>query len=162
MQARLTGKLTEALPNYVRETFDRPPSLIPMPPSVDVRVRYFEEKGRLFLMADVRELGKPKKPIKEFCRAMSNLFTFEFPLEERGYQWQFNALGILLRDSTSSPQYRDVVQKLIDSVITVVSVTSYYKVNDKTELFVLTCRKQGKDQEFEYFKYSGVLGNTFK
>jgi hypothetical protein len=47
-------------------------------------------------------------------------------------------------------------RKLADSTLVIVQVLSSYKVNDRFEMFDLTCRKQGKDQDFELFKYKGA------
>jgi hypothetical protein len=36
-------------------------------------------------------------------------------------------------------------------------ISSVYKVGDHSDLFIQNCRKQGKDKDFELFKYSGSL-----
>jgi hypothetical protein len=156
MQNRLTQRATDTFKEMAPEYFE-PSPMRWVTPSIDFTVRYYEEKGRLLLIANVSDVGKPKKPMTESCRGVARLIELQYPMTLSGFTWHNSALGILLRSASTDPQYTEAIQKLIDSSLIMVTISSTYKEGETTQLFVLNCRKQNKDSDFEFTKLSGTL-----
>ena len=115
-------------------------------------VQYSEETGRLLIATKVRDVGKPKKPMKDFCKGMLSWMERLYPKQQVGFLWHNRALGILQRDKPS--KYQDAVSTLFNSLVYIVDVSATYDTGGKTTLFVLACIKQEADEPISYFKYS--------
>jgi hypothetical protein len=129
-----------------------------MPGTVELFARYQADFDRLTLNAVILA-GKPKQPMTDFCKWVGLQMLALFPQEPRS-TWG-HLLGVLVRerdppDAAATGIFLEMPRKLADSTLVIVQVLSSYKVNDRFEMFDLTCRKQGKDQDFELFKYKGA------
>ena len=116
------------------------------------RVAYSESGGRLFLMVDVREVGKPKKPIKEFCELMVTIMQMNMPLQNVGFYWHNTGLSRLVTGDWADPIYINAVDALVSASLLVLNVYPSYDSGGKRLDYAYTCRKQGQDRAVEHFK----------
>jgi hypothetical protein len=156
IQAHLTKNASNKADELMREYFEPSPSKS-QTPSAEFTASYDEKTERLRLGATVTGVGKPKKPIKEFCRSLQVYMGQQYPLQPIGDAWSNNALGLLRRRDGDLPEYTDAATKLRESAVYIVVVTSSYNVEDGTAIYTLACRQQGDGQELEYYKTSSVL-----
>lgn len=154
VEAHLNKFLPAATEELARDYFEK--FLGTAPPSVDLAARYLSSKGRMIIGASIDTLGKPKKPMKEFCAKVLRSIEMNYPLDPVGYSWQNNALGLLVRDADVTA-YDQVVQNLARSSIISVSVAAMYKPNDHAMLFHMTCLKKSADAAIKYYKSSLAL-----
>jgi hypothetical protein len=114
--------------------------------SVDGDARYMETLGRVILRVGASGIGRPKKPMKQFCEQMIEDVKLSYPLD-LGFSWfwQNNALGILEHD-VSRPddhnKYTGVAEKLAGSTAIRASVTTSYRDRGKDQLFWVGCMQQ--------------------
>jgi hypothetical protein len=81
-----------------------------------------------------------------------------FPLKQpMDLAWASSVLGVLMRDYYPG-KYRDVIQKLANSVAIKVTVDSVYKSGGKDTLFEVGCSRQQADGPIAYYKRTYVLG----
>jgi hypothetical protein len=129
-------------------------------PPLGVGAAFSDEKRRLYLGVDVHGLGKPKKPMKEFCEHMIGHIEMWFPLTQpMDLAWASSVLGVLMRDYYPG-KYRDVIQKLANSVAITVTVDSVYNSGGKDTLFEVGCNRQQADGPIVYHKRTYVLGTV--
>jgi hypothetical protein len=129
-------------------------------PSLGVGAAFSDEKRRLYLGVDVHSSGKPRKPMKEFCELMIGHIEMWFPLKQpMDLAWASSVLGVLMRDYYPG-KYRDVIQKLANSVAIKVIVDSVYNSGGKDTLFEVGCNRQQADGPIAFHKRTYVLGTT--
>jgi len=154
IEERLNKEARGAALEYIPQYFERSSSPLARP-SADFSARYIEALGRIVLVGDVRDVGKPKKPMKEFCQRMFALLSLLYPREFLGYHWQNTTLRVLMREGSNAPAYVDAASRLAESVVYSMNITSVYKVGDREALFTMDCRKQDDKGEVSYSTYSG-------
>jgi hypothetical protein len=138
----------------IKKHFERPNDKL-WQPAVNFSVRYQERTGRLLIVANFSIYSKPKKPMKEFCRAAMQMLNFAFDVPPNGIRWKNVALNILLRDSNI--EYDSVVTKLANSALFSVTVDSSYQANGREEFFELQCKRQQAGGPIEYVRYSKII-----
>jgi hypothetical protein len=153
IQAHLNTTLSNVAQHIIREDFDT--SELKLDPSVEFSPGYSDEKGRLFIGASVGTVGKPKKPMKEFCQTLLIWIEQSYPLKPLGYAWQNSALGLLIRNDAE--KYQDVVQKLAESAIITVKVSGGYTSDSKHSFFQVGCMRQEGGGPITFYKYSSAL-----
>lgn len=157
MEARLNKSVGAAALSYIPQSFERASSPL-VQPSAEFSVRYYEPKGRLFLSGEIHDVGKPKKPMKAFCRSVLTYMAAVYPQKALGYYWQNTALGVLPRDSSAGRNYVDAVKALAESTLYSITITSTYKVGEREAMFMMSCRQQAPEGEVVYSTYSANLG----
>jgi hypothetical protein len=130
-------------------------SELKLDPSVEFSAGYSDEKGRLFIGASVERVGKPKKPMKEFCQTLLIWIEQSYPLKPSGYAWQNSALGLLMRDDAD--KYQEVVTNLAESAIITANVSSGYTAAGKHLFLQVGCMKQEAGGPITFYKYSSAL-----
>jgi hypothetical protein len=156
IEARLNKEAREAALEYLPQYFERSTSIFARP-SADFSARYAEERGRLVLIGTIRDVGKRKKPMKEFCRSILSFLSMLYPHNPIGYSWQNTALRILQRGASTDQVYDDAAKTLAESAVYSVSVTSTYKIGDKDAIYEMSCRQQEDGGEITYSSFSGYL-----
>jgi hypothetical protein len=159
MQARLEQSIPATVQEYAPTYFERKVvyANFTSKPTTDIDVRYYAEKGRLLVTADIGDLGKPKKPMKEFCELISQVMQGAFSFKQAGYLWHNYALGPLMRDASSRPEYQQAVENLAGSMVVTINLSSIYKVGERNALYQVVCRKQGEKDPMEFIRSSGML-----
>jgi len=127
-------------------------------PSVTFSVQYSDENGRLFIGAMIDLVGKPKAPMRDFCKAMLGYIELSYPLKPDS-RWDIKALGALERDKDTVP-YRDAIRDLAGSAISVVQVSSEHETAGKGAVFSVSCNRQEADGPITYHKNSTPMSAT--
>jgi hypothetical protein len=150
----LTGYLKDFAPEYFE-----PNKLVPLPPAVDVNARYFAKKGRLMIGARISNLGKPKKPMKNYCTSAIAWIELSYPSQADGFAWLNNGLGVLLREEIPLQEHAAIARKLAESAVIVVSVEGTYHIGQDNGFYRVTCMRQRPGGSITFSKYSAKLSN---
>lgn len=157
IEAELNKSASQAALNYVPHSFEPQSEPFARRARADFVVRYNESIGRLILRGEIRDVGKPKKPMKEYCESMLSFISGLYPAESLGYLWQNTALGVLLRDNSANPIYVDAADRLARSAVYLFNIQSVYKVGDKNAMFTMSCSQQENKGQIAYQTFSDFL-----
>jgi hypothetical protein len=128
-------------------------------PTIDNYVYFNEDKGKIIVSFNVSELGKSKKPMKEICSEMMELYLGGLYMPEQkllGYSYHNNLLKELFRGGEYK-DYNKYLEKIANNLVYVLSLTSInQKSMDKRdeEIFNMTCFKTSDQSDTEFRKWS--------
>ena len=127
--------------------------------TLDNYVYFNEDKGKIIVSFNVGELGKSKKPMKEICSEMMELYLGGLYMPEQkllGYSYHNNLLKELFRGGEYK-DYNKYLEKIANNLVYVLSLTSInQKSMDKRdeEIFNMTCFKTSDKSDIEFRKWS--------
>jgi hypothetical protein len=162
IQTQLNASLPDLINEMIKRSFETTDSFgnLAPDPQTEFAARYSEKLGRLLVIADVDGVGRPKKPMKSFCDSLIGQIEIRYPLNQIGYTWQNNALGLLMRDDAD--KYTAIANTLATNAVLIGTVTANYRVDGKPTLFIIGCRKQNAREPITYYKYVQVLDSSNK
>lgn len=164
IQARLTNYLSGVVQDSIKEDFEPTNSFgemsLVVAPAVEFSARYVEDTGRLVLLARVDNLGKPRKPMKDFCETVLGYMRAFYPLRQNlvGQYWQDGALGLLIRGDPK--KYSEAANTLSASALYLINMSASYLVDGKNTLFRFGCRQQSAGGPISFYKLSMSFPST--
>jgi len=122
--------------------------------TLDSGVAFSEEKGVFVANVWVRNVGKPKKPIKEFCDNW--IFSISMWFAGMGGNYVENTfLGPFILGSQEDPKILEVANLLRNNFVVLVGVNSAYvegKAKSLTNLYTFGAYRYTKEKKVHYFK----------
>ncbi len=129
-------------------------------PQVKNNIFFDEKKGKIVVMFQIDDVGKPKKPMKEICAKILDLNiigSWGMPDQKMsGYLYHNTLLNELFRGGDFD-DYTEHLQKIADNIAYALSITSTISNSlEKRDEDVLsmTCFKLSNNNEIDYRKRS--------
>ena len=122
-------------------------------PRQEVGVSFLKEKGVFVLVGSFKNLGKPKKPMKDFCNTM--LKSLEMHFGGGGFSYQNTILGPFIQTNGMDPEVVKIAEMVRNNLLLAVSLESTFG-NKKGHLisdhYYLQCYKTIQEDKIHYSK----------
>lgn len=155
----LHDEVERLIPEFFETSVMKVPGLaVPETPEINTGVGYSEVNQRIRIWISVGRVGKPKKPMKEFCEfVLDYKLGMTFPVSGTfvDTQWPENALGILRRQPREA--YAGVVNALVQSATIFASVSSGYDVGEEMRGYFTVGCGQKSDEPVTFFRRSFAI-----
>jgi hypothetical protein len=127
-------------------------------PYEDASASFLGEKGCFIISVVVSNLGKPKKPMKEFCDHIIEMVSFQFA--GPGYTFQNTILRPFIPGSYDDPEVLKIVGLLRKNIIVFVKLEAVYgNVEDGNprDHYFLAGYRSAQEKETHYVKQTFSL-----
>jgi hypothetical protein len=147
--------------DYLKEVdkyFENVESKYPRSPMGNALASFSGEKGCFVVMVDISQLGKPKRPMKEFCDLLIQMVSLEF--HGLGYSFQNTILSPLITTNSDDPEVLRIVGLLRKSIIVIVKLQAAYgnvKDGNPRDYYYLTGYRSTQEKETHYIKQTFSL-----
>jgi len=119
----------------------------------ETEVQYLKDKGVVAVVLGFRNLGRPIRPMKEFCDEMVNTLSQSFPTG--GYYFQNTILRPFRHGTSDDPKLLRIVKALESNLVFIVSIGAEFGGNIKgmpENYYSFQCYKKAYDNKIHYSK----------
>jgi hypothetical protein len=141
---------------YDREEIEKnfEPRARRFPVRAEAMVRFDSDKDIFVVDVAIKNLGKPKKPMKEVCSKVLNSFIFAY-LDGSGFTYQNTFFSPFIQKSPIDPEVVRIVEKLRKNfLLSVVLQASFDKeqTDIPRDLYFMRCYRFAGEKEVHYNK----------
>ncbi len=115
--------------------------------------RYYREIGRIFVGYEIRDLGRPRKPMRTTCDELLSKLELIAPQQLQSFLYHNTVLGVLAQEDFS--KYTPALETLAKSVVHKVTLES--KTEDLRVVHGLVCQRAGEGAPVLYHRFSFKL-----